>query len=101
MEADTFHLCLKQIGHDTDRIRVWKQKYASFYSGIYFKKIDWLRLRNDEIQTEAKRLIYAFVTITVLEPSNQEWMHIILKFRRDISNNIVFTQKWHCKLGVP
>ena len=34
IEAHTFHWCLKQIGHDTDRVMVWKQKYASFESGI-------------------------------------------------------------------
>ena len=40
IEVDTFHICVKQVGHDTDRVRDWKQKYASFESGIYLKKSD-------------------------------------------------------------
>ena len=54
IEVDTFQLCMKQIQHDIMLMEVWKEKYSSFESGLFFQRNDWLRLRNDELQQEAK-----------------------------------------------
>ena len=85
IEVDAFHLCLKQIDHDVRLMRVWQEKYATFESAMFFKKHDWLRLRNDELQTEAKKVLSSFVQIQVLE-SEIETMAMVTQFKREICN---------------
>ena len=100
IEVDAFHLCLKQIDHDVRLMRVWQEKYATFESAMFFKKHDWLRLRNDELQTEAKKVLSSFVQIQVLE-SETETMAVVTQIKKRYLQQERLLAPWCCESHLP
>ena len=87
IEVDTFNLCMKQIGHDVERLRAWQTKNKSFESAIFFKKSDWVTTRNEEIRNEAKKLLQSVSTLFVVG-TEAEAIHAIVQFKRSICDRL-------------
>jgi hypothetical protein len=87
IEIDSFKLVMKQINHDIDVIRVWKQKHLTFESSLYFKKKDWISLRMDELESEAKKLMSLYAKFSVTE-SVELTTQLLTSFKRSIGGKL-------------